>query len=213
MSVSATVIHPQQGTGLHHETLDKVHSVHPQQATVLHFETRDNVHAFTRSQRPTIRGSSKIGIQCQCPQRSSTHNRGVVSIMRHGTMSTAFIRPQQATVLHLETHDNVHAFTRSQSPVLRGSSDLRQQSTALHLETHDNVHSVHPPTAARPLFPTLRHGTTSTLSHVVNAQICMGLQTPLAVDVHHGAARVPNGPAFGLQPSAVHEPQPAQGTP
>ena len=162
MSVSATVIHPQQGAGLHHETLDKVDSVHPQQATVLHFETRDNVHAFTRSQRPIIRGSSKIGIQCQCPQRSSTHNSGVVSIMRHGTMSTAFIRPQQATVLHLETHDNVHAFTRSQSPVLRGSSDLRQQSTALHLETHDNVHSVHPPTAARPLFPTLRHGTTST---------------------------------------------------
>ena len=162
--------------------------------------------------------------------------------MRHETISAAFIHPQQATVLHLETHDNVHVFTRARFSVgLQTShnspplSTLRhetmstafihpQQATVLHLETHGTMSTLSHVVNARfsaglqtshnsPPLSTLRHGTTSTLSHVVNAQLSVGLQTPLAVEVHHGAARVPNGPAFGLQPSAVHEPQPAQGTP
>ena len=130
--------------------------------------------------------------------------------MRHETISAAFIHPQQATVLHLETHDNVHVFTRARFSVgLQTSHNSPPLSTLRH-ETMSTA-SIHPQQATVLHLET--HGTMSTLSHVVNAQLSVGLQTPLAVEVHHGAARVPNGPAFGLQPSAVHEPQPAQGTP
>ena len=109
----------------------------------LHLETNDIPKASTRSQCPTIRGSSEIDIQCQCPQRSSTHNGPLVSTLRHATMSmlSHIVNVKLSAGLQKSTY-NVNV--RNGHPPTTG--------TGLHHETRDNVHSVHPPTAGH-CFP------------------------------------------------------------